>query len=75
MKHLDQMNVGSELFLKEKMKQDIAKDLKMIYGDNIVSECCINLSYVHNSYILKKKSGLQAIVFTVVSALKLQICC
>lgn len=75
MKHLDQMNVGSELFLKEKMKQDIVKDLKMIFGDNIVSECRINLSYVYNSYILKKKSGLHAIVFTLVSALKVQICC
>jgi hypothetical protein len=36
-KHLDQINVGSELFLKEKMKQDIVKDLKMAFGDNIVS--------------------------------------
>ena len=38
MKHLNQMSIGSELFLKEKMKQDIVKDLKMIFGDNIVSE-------------------------------------
>jgi hypothetical protein len=37
-KHLDQMSIRSELFLKEKMKQDIVKDLKMIFGDNIVSE-------------------------------------
>jgi len=38
-KHLDQMSIRSELFLKEKMKQDVLKDLKMIFGDNIVSEC------------------------------------
>ena len=38
MKCLDQMSVGSEIFLKEKMKQDIVKDLKMIFSDNIVSE-------------------------------------
>jgi hypothetical protein len=38
-KHLDQMNIGSELFLKEKKKQDVVKDLKMTFGDNIVSEC------------------------------------
>ena len=38
MKRLDQMNIGSELFLKEKKKQDIVKDLKMMFGDNIVSE-------------------------------------
>jgi hypothetical protein len=38
-KHLDQMSIRSELFLKEKMKQDMLKDLKMIFGDNIVSEC------------------------------------
>jgi hypothetical protein len=37
-KRLDQMNIGSELFLKEKKKQDIVKDLKMMFGDNIVSE-------------------------------------
>lgn len=37
MKHLDQINTGSELFLKEKKKQDIVKDLKMAFGDNIVS--------------------------------------
>jgi hypothetical protein len=37
-KHLDQMSIGSELFLKEKMKQNIVKDLKIIFGDNIVSE-------------------------------------
>jgi hypothetical protein len=36
-KHLDQINIGSELFLKEKKKQDIVKDLKMAFGDNIVS--------------------------------------
>lgn len=38
MKQLDQMSIGSELFLKEKTKQDIVKDLKMIFGDNVVSE-------------------------------------
>lgn len=37
MNHLNQMNIGSELFLKEKKKQDIVKDLKMAFGDNIVS--------------------------------------
>jgi len=37
-KQLDKMSIGSELFLKEKMKQDIVKDLKMVFGDNIVSE-------------------------------------
>lgn len=43
-KHLDQMNIGSELFLKEKKKQDIVKDLKMAFGDNIVSEYSIIFS-------------------------------
>jgi hypothetical protein len=33
------MNVGSELFLKEKKKQNIVKELKMAFGDEIVSEC------------------------------------
>jgi len=37
-KHLDQMSIGSELFRKEKRKQDIVKDLKGFCGDNIVSE-------------------------------------
>jgi hypothetical protein len=37
-KHLEQMNIGSELFLKEKKRQDIVKDLKMAFGDNIVSK-------------------------------------
>lgn len=69
------MNVGSELFLKEKKKQNIVKELKMAFGDEIVSECWINVSYVYNSCILKKEGGLQAVVFTVVLALKLQICC
>jgi hypothetical protein len=32
------MNIGTELFLKEKKKQGIVKDLKMTFGDNIVSE-------------------------------------
>jgi hypothetical protein len=36
-KHLDQMSIGSELFLKEKMKQDIVKNLKIMFCDNIVS--------------------------------------
>jgi hypothetical protein len=36
-KHLVQMNIGSELFLKKKKKQDIVKDLKIAFGDNIVS--------------------------------------
>jgi len=38
-KKLDQMSIRSELFLKEKMKQDIVKDLKVLFGDDIVSEC------------------------------------
>jgi hypothetical protein len=37
-KHLDQMDIGSELFLKEKKKQDIVKDLKMAFCDNFVSD-------------------------------------
>lgn len=36
-KHLNQINIGSELFLKEKKKQDVVRDLKMAFGDNIVS--------------------------------------
>lgn len=74
-KRLDQMNIGSELFLKEKKKQDIVKDLKMMFGDNIVSEHWINLSYVYDSHVLKKTSGFQAVFTIVMSVLELGICC
>jgi hypothetical protein len=52
-KHLDQMNIWSELFLKEKRKQDIVKDLKMAFGDNIVSEYYIIFSCSYDSNIFQ----------------------
>lgn len=54
-KKLDQMSIRSELFLKEKMKQDIVKDLKVLFGDDIVSECWINVTCLWFSYIEKDK--------------------
>jgi hypothetical protein len=44
--HWDQMNIGSELFLKEKKKQEIVNDLKMAFGNNIVSEYYVTLDLV-----------------------------
>jgi structural maintenance of chromosome 1 len=46
------MSTGIELFLKEKMKQDIVKNLKIVFGDNIVGRMSDLFQPVHECYKL-----------------------